>query len=219
MSKYFDKAEIYAWTPLIGFDKNVEDKGVENFINRMGFTPHGLSVFMFNPDAINQHTGIDKLRVLPPDNCAYYANPYNEERRRQDWTNKDVKILVDNLRKNGVETYLGIMAVESNNKHHHEWISQHPEIRTHFRHSKWGLNVLKRFEDGTYYEDFFADKACEALVDYGFDGLHVTDGFCPNYGTRAEGDFSYDMLDQFVKYSGVEIPEEILNLKDEALKA
>lgn len=219
MKKYFDKAEIFTWTPLIGFDKDKRDKGVKKFIKRMGFTPHGISVFAFSPDIVNHHDGVDKVRVLPPDNCAYHANPYNEERRRQEWTNKDVKILVDNLKKRGVETFLGIMGAESGNRHHTEWISQHPEIRTHFRHSKWGFNVLKRFEDGTYYEDFFADKACEALVDYGFDGIHVTDAFCPNCGSRAEGDFSYDMLEQFVNYSGMEIPEEILNIKDESFES
>ncbi len=218
MAKYFDKAEIFAWMPLIGFDKDKRDKGVKQLLKRMKFTPHAVSVFAFHPDVVHHHDGIDKVRVLPPDNCGYYANPYNEERRRQDWTNKDLKILADNLRKHGIESYLGIMGVDLCDAYHKEWLGEHPEIRTHLRTDKWALNVLKRFNDGTYYEDFFADKVCAALSDYGFDGLHVTDNFCPNGGTRASGDFSRDMLEQFTQYSGMKVPDEIMNLEEETLE-
>ena len=213
--KYFEKAEIFTWMPLIGFDKDQPDKGVGTLLKRMNFTPHAVSVFAFHSDVVNHHDGMDKVRVLPPDNCGYYANPYNEERRRQDWTNHDLKALADNLREAGIESYLGIMGVDLNDQFHKEWLGEHPEIRTHLRTAKWALNVLKRFNDGTYYEDFFADKVCAALTDYGFDGLHVTDNFCPNGGTRDQGDFSHDMLEQFVEYSGMKIPDEIMNLKEE----
>lgn len=219
MAKYFDKAEIFTWTPLIGFDKDKRDKGVKKFINRMGFTPHGISVFAFSPDIVNHHDGMENIRVLPPDNCSYHANPYNEERKRQEWTNKDVKILVDNLKKRGVETYLGIMGIDSENMFHNEWLYDHPEVKLHMRHAKWAFNVLKRMDDGTYYEDFFVEKACQALTDYGFDGIHVTDCFCPNGGTTSMGDFSRDMVEQFLDYSGIKAPDEIVALEDESFES
>lgn len=218
MPKYFDKSEIFAWMPLIGFDKDKRDKGVKQLLKRMKFTPHAVSVFAFHPDVVHHHNGVDELRVLPPDNCGYYANPYNEERRRQEWTNKDLKILADNLRKRGIESYLGIMGVDLEDYYHKEWLTEHPEIKVHYRDSIQTLNVLKRFKDGTYYEDFFADKLCETLSDYGFDGLHVTDNFCPHYSTRARGDFSYDMLEQFVAYSGIKVPDEIMSLTEETFE-
>jgi len=45
------------------------------------------------------------------------------------------------------------------------------------RDFEWGFNVLKRLADGSYYEDFFVDKLCEVLTDYGFAGLQVADCF------------------------------------------
>lgn len=218
MAKYFDKAEIFAWMPLIGFDKDEEDKGVGRLLKRMDFTPHAVSVFAFHGDIVHHHDGVDKLRDLPPDNCGYYANPYNEERRRQNWTNQDLKTLVDNLTKHGIETYLGIMSVYLDNIYHNEWLDDHPELKTFYRTSKGSLNALKRFNDGTYYEDFFADKLCQTLLDYGFDGLHITDNFCPLWGTCATRDFSLDMIEQFIDHSGVKVPYEIMKLTEESLE-
>ncbi len=213
MAKYFDNAEIFAWMPLLGFDKDKSDKGVGQLLERMNFTPHAVSVFLCHPDIVHHHDGVDKVRQLPPDNCSYHANPYNEERRRQDWTNKDLKALVDNLTAKGIESYLGIMGIDFFNAHHEEWLYDHIELKSHLRNIKWSLNVLKRFKDGTYYEDFFAEKLCQTLSDYGFDGVHVTDNFCPSGGGWRE--YSCDMVGQFYDYVGREMPEELKNLTEE----
>ncbi len=213
MPKYLDNAEIFAWMPLLGFDKDKRDKGVGQLLKRMNFTPHAVSVFLCHPDIVHHHDGVERLRQLPSDNCSYHANPYNEERRRQDWTNKDLKSLVDNLKKKGIESYLGIMSIDFFNAHHQEWLYDHIELKSHLRDIKWSLNVLKRFKDGTYYEDFFAEKICQTLSDYGFDGLHVTDNFCPSCGGINE--YSCDMIGQLFDYLGREMPEELKNLTDE----
>ena len=60
MGKYFDKATIFAWMPMIGFDREKEDKGVGAFLERTQFTPDGTSVFLFHPDFVLQHDGLDK---------------------------------------------------------------------------------------------------------------------------------------------------------------
>lgn len=205
----FQKGEIFTWMPIIGFDREAEDKGVDALIERMGFVPHGVSVFMFHPDIIHFHAGLEHEVAFPPDFCAYYANPYNEERRRQEWSNYDLKTLADKLNEAGTEAYLGIMGVDLENKFHQEWLSEHPEVKNHLRHAKWSLHVLKRMADGSYYEDFFADQVCRILADYGFAGLHVTDNFCPQGSTLYCGDFSRDMLEQFAAHSGITIPEDI----------
>ena len=218
MPNYYEKAEIFAWMPMIGFDRNHENKGVGNFLSRTQFTPDGTSVFLFHPDIVHHHQGLTTEVQLHPDNCSYYASPYNEERRRQPWTNWDLKKLVDNLNAQGIEPYIGIMGITLDDKFHREWASDHPEIMSYSNYAKYSVNVLKRFKDGTYYEDFFADKICQVVKDYGFKGLHVADAFCPGGFTRYEADFSADLLEQFSWHSGIQIPSELFELDDEAFE-
>ena len=195
--------------PMIGFDREEADKGVGRLLERMSFAPNGVAAFLFHPDIVNHHAGMEVERTLPPDNCSYYGSPRNEERCRQDWTNYDLKVLMEGLTAAGVEPYLGIMGVELGNRWHDEWLAEHPEVRLATRDSEWGYNVLKRLADGTYYEDFFVDKLCEALVDYGFAGLQVADNFCPTASTLQRGDFSADMFGQFVDHAGLDVPAEL----------
>ena len=208
--------EIHVWMPMIGFDRDEPDKGVGRVLERMSFTPKGISAFLFHPDIVNQHPGMSHERVLPPDNCSYYGSPRNEERYRQEWTNYDLRILVENLNASGVEPYLGIMGVDLGNRWHREWIGDHPELRFASRDFVWGYNVLKRLADGTYYEDYFVDKLCEVLTDYGFAGLQAADNFCPAPATLSHGDFSADMFLQFIEYTRLNIPAELeAGLQDE----
>ena len=213
--EYLSGSETCVWMPMIGFDKEEPDKGVAKLLERMQFKPHSTSVFLFHPDFVHQYEGLEKEYQLHPDNCAYYASPRNEERERQDWTNWDVKTLMDHLNEAKINAFLGIMGVDINNKYHHEFLSDHPELRQRFRTQEWSLNVLKRFKDGTYYEDFFADKVCQVLQDYGFYGLHVADNFCPGGGGLSFNDYSLDMADQFATHTGFVFPKEIAELGDD----
>ena len=214
----FQKGEIFTWMPIIGFDREAEDKGVAALIERMGFVPHGVSVFMFHPDIIHFHAGLEHEVAFPPDFCAYYANPYNEERRRQEWSNYDLKTLADKLNEAGTEAYLGIMGVDLENKFHQEWLSEHPEVKNHLRHAKCSLLVLKRMADGSYYEDFFADQVCRILADYGFAGLHVTDNFCPQGSTLYCGDFSRDMLESLPRIAALQFRKILRRMRRTVLK-
>lgn len=201
--------EIHVWMPMIGFDRNEPDRGVGKLLERMSFVPNGVAAFLFHPDIVHQHTGMAAERTLPPDNCSYYGSPRNEDRCRQDWTNYDLRELMARLMAAGVEPYLGIMGVELGNRWHREWLSDHPEVRFASRGGEWSLNVLKRLADGTYYEDFFVEKLCAVLTDYGFAGLQVADNFCPSAYTLHDGDFSADMFGQFVAHSGVAVPADL----------
>jgi len=187
--------EIHVWMPMIGFDREQEDQGVGELLERMSFVPNAVSAFLFHPDIVNQHAGMSEERTLPPDNCSYYGSPRNVERSRQDWTSYDLRALVGHLNAACVEPYLGIMGVELGNRWHNEWISEHPEVRFAGRDFEYGYCVLKRLADGSYYEDFFVEKLCETLTDYGFAGLQVADNFCPAPSTIHQGDFSTDMFE------------------------
>lgn len=216
MGNYYGKADIFAWMPMIGFDREKEDKGVGAFLERTQFTPDGTSVFLFHPDFVLQHEGLDQEIQLHPDNCSYYASPYNEERCRQNWTNYDIKKLVDNLNAQGIEPYVGIMGITLDDKFHKEWISDHPELFYYSKVGKYAINVLKRFKDGTYFEDFFVEQLTRVIKDYGFKGLHVADRFCPGGFHTYQTDFSNDMLDQFTQHTGIVIPQALLDLEDNA---
>ena len=203
------KSRHSIWMPLIGFDKYQEDKGVSEYLDKAGFIPETMSVFLFHPDIINQHDGMDSEFVLHTDNCSYYGVPANEFRERQPWTNYDLRTLAHELARHDVDAYLGVMGVYLYNTRHYEWQSDHSELLSFGCNGKMNLNVLKRFADGTYYEDFFCEKISKVLDDYGFAGLHVSDFFCPPEHSISNGDFSADMLDQFVTYSNIDYPDHI----------
>lgn len=209
-----EKLKHNVWIPLIGFDNQSPDKGVEEYIENAGFVPEGVSVFLFHSDIVNHHAGMDKEFILHPDNCSYYGVPRNEFRERQPWTNYDLKELAHQLCEKGITAYLGIMGVYLDNTHHYEWESDHKELMSYGVNGRMNLNVLKRFKDGTYYEDFFLEKIVNALNDYGFSGLHVADFFCPPEHSICNGDFSSDMLMQFQEHSGVKFADDIASRLD-----
>jgi hypothetical protein len=209
MNPKMDNGEVFIWMQLLGFERKDKDRGVSRLIEKMHFKPHGIGALLYHPDIVNQHKGMEEEYILPPDNCSYRGIPRNEERERQNWTNYDLRILMENLNEIGVESYLSIMGTDLHDAHHKEWISDHPELRYASKEGYNGYNVLKRFADGTYYEDFFVEKLCQTLIDYHFTGVQLADDFCPTDGMLHCGDFSADMLEQFSSYTGIEFPENI----------
>lgn len=211
MSEHYGKAEIHVWMPMIGFEKNDWDKGARRIINQISFAPDGLSAFLFHPDIVMQHNGMETERILPPDNCSYYGSPRNDERFRQEWTNYNLRELVYNLHDEGTIPYLGIMGVSIGNRWHEEWITSHPEVRLDVRGGQGSYNVLKHMDDGTLFEDFFTERLCQTLIDYGFGGLQVADNFCPQGTVIYNGDFSADMINQFTEHTGIELPADLIS--------
>ena len=205
-----NKKDHVIWTPLIGFDRDQSDRGVGEYLEATGFIPSVLSLFIFHPDIINQHENMDKEFTLHPDCCSYFGSPRNEFRERQPWTNYELRDLAKNLSDKGIEAFVGVDGVYLENSRHYEWQSDHLELLSYGVNGRMKLNVLKRFKDGTYYEDFFVDKVVKCLTDYGFAGLHVSDCFCPPGYSISNGDFSADMLEQFASHSNVTYPDEII---------
>ena len=204
-----EKGKRFIWMQLLGFEKNDPDKGASRYLDQIGFVPDGICALTFHSDIVNQFRGMDEEYVLPPDVCAYYAIPRNIERERQEWTNHDLRTLCHELKKAGSGLYMSVMGSYLKNMFHQEWLSDHLELRYRGRLGYGGLNCLRRFENGVYFEDYFADKLAETLVAYGFEGVHITDGFCPIGNTRYDGDFSSDMVGQFVEHTGLEVPGDV----------
>ena len=221
MLKKFDKAELYSWVPLIGFDKDQADKGVRELIEeQMGFVPHGIILWVTHNDIINLHKpGLRERVTFPPDICSYHANPYNAVRERQDWTNYDLYELVKEIKKFGSEVYISFSGGYHYDDKHKEWMSDHMELNRITHRGGESLNALKRFKNGTYYEDFFADQLISFLTDYDIDGVHTADDFCPHGRCIENGDFTTDFVGQFTDYTGIEIPAEIAVAGDDSVAA
>lgn len=216
MGKKYNKTDIHVWTPLIGFEKTDSDKGAGGMLGRIPFTPDAISAFAYHLDIVLQHEGMEKEVVLPPDMCSYYASERNGFRERQEWTNYDLRELVKNIKDAGSEVYLNVMANRHDNRYHNEWIYEHPEIIYDVKDDKGAFNVFRRFKDGSYFEDFFIEKLCRTLTDYGFTGFFPTDLFCPMSWRINRGDFSGDITEQFSMHTGIELPDDIkANLDDD----
>ena len=201
---------INIWMQLLGFDRDAEDKGVGAFLDRTGFVPDSVCALLYHPDFVHLHRGMEQECTLFQDNCAYLGIPCNRERERQEWTNYDLCDLVAQLKSKGVACYASIFGSYLNNKFHHEWLSDHPELRCSKREKPGSLMCLKRFADGTYYEDFFAEKMVQTLVDYDFAGIHLADSFCPSFLLYLS-DYSTDMVEQFAEHTKLPLPPEILS--------
>ena len=204
-----ENGELFIWMQLLGLDRDAPDYGVKAWTQRMGYRPDGVCLFLPHPDIIHQHPGMDTEFTLHPDDCSYCAIPYNTVHERQPWTNYDLRAAVQEISKAGIEPYLSIQGASYNNSYHREWITDHPEINQYWLDGTHKcIMPLKRFADGTYYEDFFIEKLCQTLIDYDFAGFQMADNFCPS-GIIHNSDFSVDMVDQFLQHSGIVPPAYI----------
>ncbi|MBQ4528881.1 MAG: hypothetical protein II998_12515 [Clostridia bacterium] len=210
-----ENGKVFIWMQLLGFNRDDEDRGAKRFLEQTGFIPDGACGLVFHSDFFHQHRGMDEEYVLHPDNCAYYGIPRNVERERQPWTNYDLRELANNLEKNGTHLYASIFGSNLHNKFHDEWITHHPEIsrqgKSGFGSEPGTVFALKRFKDGTYYEDFFIDKVCQALEDYNLKGIHLADAFCPPEGGMLHKmEYSTDFIEQFIEHTGVVLPDDVM---------
>ena len=205
MASGFDNGlQNYIWIELIGFDNEKEDFGVAEYLKTIGFLPKGISFLLTSVDFVNLHFGMEQVYYLEDDYCSYSGHPYNAERERQKWTNYQLRDLVAVLRSYNIEVYCSFFDYIGK---YRSLTHTHPELRV-LSYEKGNLrqrhfSMIKRFADGTYYEDFFLTKILQVLSDYGFDGIHLADGIVRPRIPIQTGDFSDDIIEQ----SGIVIPE------------
>lgn len=204
--------EKWLWLELIGFELEAADLGVGAYLERLGFTPTGLSLLISSPNFIHLHDSHNwEKQVFPPEYCSYGAHNVNGERHRQIWTGAKLKQLVDELHQHRIEVYFAVFDLCFGNEQ--EWLEQHREIyyTDHQGKEVKCICAWKRLNDGSYYEDFFVEKLAEVMRDYGFDGFHAADGLAHPRLPIYVGDFSNDMIEQFMTRSGVKIPRDIFD--------
>ena len=141
---------LFLWVELIGFDNAADDYGVGAYLDRMTRKPDMVSLLLDNDRLFMFYRGFDATAKLLPDNCAYGGRPYNVERRRQDWTEGQLKGLVAELQKHGIEVFASFF----------HW---YPEV------------MPKSDADA----ERVATQLVKFLADFGFNGFHGSDGYAP----------------------------------------
>ena len=141
---------LFHWIELIGFDNTRPDYGVSAHLGKMDKKPEVISLLLDDDQLMLTH---DSARTadfaFPARNCSYGARPFNSERHRQTWTSRQLKGLVAELRRQGVRVFASFFA-------HHEHYPVAPA----------------RAEE-------VGNRLAAFLSDYGFDGLHGSDGYAP----------------------------------------
>lgn len=203
--QYFNKGNTAfhnsIWIELIGFEKNAPDYGVEEYLETIGFKPDSISLHLTSVDFVNLHRGMETEYVLPPYVCSYGGHPENDQRKRQEWTNFDVKQLVSVLQEHGIKVFASFFDLQPEK----EFSAAHPELLPNFANGDgWGIPIMiKRFSDGSFYEDYLLEKLKDVIRDYSFDGIQLADGISSPREAIWFADFSKDLIEQ----SGIEIPE------------
>ncbi|MGI6336812.1 MAG: hypothetical protein ACOXZM_07110 [Eubacteriales bacterium] len=203
-----DRFEKWLWVELIGFDRDLPDCGVAEYLARAGFVPTGVSLLLTWTGFVLDFDGFDRERPLHQGECSYYGHPANPERRRQVWTNLDLRRLIDTLHARGIRVYLSFFNYASTGCD--AGVVKHPFFEgkeTLYEYSLKGrtgtLGMLKRMPDGSFFADTLIAKTVAALTGYGFDGLQLADGLSSPRVSLQEGDYSDDMAEQFADFSGL----------------
>lgn len=191
---------------LRSFHNESPSYGVEEYFHLLGFVPEILCflnvqvMFLFDFDKVD-NTYLDPICV------GQNGTPCN-----QAWTRNQLYGLVNAVKRHGSKAYLGILA----NTISPVWKNTgycwpYKEVLQTMRGNRlmWGeaINVLKRFHDGSYFEDLYIEKLMNVLRAFGFDGYVAGDGMLGLRGPREtlrDTDFSKDMVSQFTGHTGLE---------------
>ncbi len=203
-----NRCEQWVWTELLAFDVDQPDLGVGAYLDTLGFVPEVVSLLISSPDMVLQHAGLETDQTLPPDFCTRDGHDGNEIRRRQSWTRFQLRDLIARLHQAGSRVYLSNFTHYLDNKFHHEWMADHPEVKQVLtsRGRVGALNVLARLSDGRYFHEVFAAQLARVCRDYDFDGWHGADGYGPTYMQLTVADCSDDMIAQFIAAGHADLP-------------
>ncbi len=219
-------AKNWHWIELIGFDNGLSDYGVADFLSRLNEKPEGVSLLFSHIDFVNDFVYSDKEYNLLPCDCSYSGHKYSLERCRQDWTNLQLKGLIEELHKNDVKVIFSIFNFfeytdDGGNVIRTKYCSEHKELyclnndAEIYEHS---IHILKRLSSGEFYEDYFISKTKEVIDYYNFDGIQVADGISCNRPSIQNGDFSDDTVSQFVSWLKKE-KKEVSSIIEKAVGA
>ncbi len=191
----------WVWTELLAFDNSAQDYGVADYLATLGFVPQTICMLFSSPDLFLLHDNLNQEEKLSPLFCSRDAHPGNGTRLRQDWTNFQLRNLIQTLKDAGSACYLSCFTTYYQNRYHQEWMGLHPEAREvyAFNHRGSEMNALQLLADNTLLEDLLVPKVVQTCLDYGFAGWHGPDGWGPLAGGNLMNvDFSDGIMRQFL---------------------
>ncbi len=211
------KLENSYWIELIAFDKDNIEGTVDDFIDRNRGKVDAIYLLLTGWDVCYFYDGLETEYTLSRNTCSYGGHQYSDEREIQPWTNWNLKTLIDIFHARGVEVYLTVFANNAcvgwdgkliKEKTLVEVAPEVCEFSVRMNLNWRSAHFIKRFKDGTYMEDVFSERIKRPLIEYGFDGLHLADGTCHNRQRLIVGDYTDDLVDQFVTRTGIKLPDE-----------
>lgn len=198
--------EKWIWIELIGFDNEKPDFGVKEYLDGCGFVPEGVALLLTWLGFTLDHTDMNEERTLDACECSYYAHTANAQRYRQNWTNYQLCGLIRTLQSYGIKVFLSFFNFAAYRNDRGERITSEYLKNKEFlcETDRFGrrsstVHMLKRLEDGEWFEDVFQERTIRTLCDYGFDGLHIADGISSGRLCLQEGDYSDNMVGQFLE--------------------
>ncbi len=195
------------WVELIGFDCELPDYGVGQYLEELGFRPQVISLHMTSIDFVNTYRGMEAEYTLPRYACSYGGHERNDLRQRQAWTNTGLRGLTRALKDQGIKVLGSFFDMDSENGQDGVplFTELHPELLPAGGKAgmETGIVMIKRFADGSYYEDYLLKKLLETAEGYGFDGYQLADGISSLRSNMWYSDFSDDLLEQ----AGIGLPE------------
>ncbi len=193
----------WIWIELIGFDNTLPDYGVQNYLDRCRFVPDGASLLLTWTEFVLGYKGMDHEYELHPQEQSYGGHPYSPERKRQNWTNYQLKGLIETLHQHHVKVYLSYFNFAG------PFVNDHKNLleTTAYDTTIGTINVLKNLDDGTPFEDVLQTATIQVLKDYNFDGVQIADGISSYRLALQYGDYSDNMVRQFLDHSKIKLPE------------
>lgn len=208
-----ERLKKWCWIELIGFDNESEDFGVGDFLKRAGFKPDGVSLLLSWLGFVFSHDGLEHERRLSSGECSYVGHSAAPERKRQNWTNFELRGLISTLREKGIKVYVSFFNycsfIDDEGKTCIDpFHMKHPEVYESEDGGYIPVNMLSRLSDGSFYEDVFQEKTVKALEDYGFDGIQIADGISSPRLTVFSSLKRDDILRQFEEKTGITVPKD-----------
>lgn len=200
------------WIELIGFDNTAPDYGVGDFLSKTGFVPDMVSFHLTSICFVLTHKGMEAELRLPAYACSYSGHAGNDDRHRQNWTNYQMKGLIDTLHAHGVQVYISMFDFDSDPELPGEpfFGDEHPELVlvTCYNNRPRLLHMLNHFADGTPFVDFYTEKLREVIRDYSLDGIQIADGVSSPRMSLQNADYSDQTTSRFFAENGITPPPE-----------
>ncbi|MCL2517741.1 MAG: hypothetical protein FWF15_04180 [Oscillospiraceae bacterium] len=198
-----DNYQKWIWVELITFDNTQADYGVQNYLDRCKFIPDGASLLLTWAEFVLGYKGLDHEYELHPNEQSYGGHLSSPERNRQDWTNFQLKGLIDEFHKHDIKVYLSYFNMAGEYMKDKMYLCE----TSAFNQRAGSFNVLKNLADGTPFEDVLQTATIKVLNDYNFDGVQIADGISSYRMALQYGDYSDEMVNQFTEYSKIVLPE------------